>query len=93
MDIPWERASLARVIPSMSLADLAFDETHGMKLAVTINPEHADKLLAGSGHTFAEILEAATPASRCPASPYRRSSRPTRRSKRATPSPTTSRPC
>ncbi len=60
MDIPWERISLARFIPSMSLADPAFDETHGMKLAVTINPEHADKLLAGSGHTFAEILDAAT---------------------------------
>jgi Zn-dependent M28 family amino/carboxypeptidase len=59
MDIPWERASLARFIPSMSLADPAFDGTRGLKLAVTINPAHADKLLAGSGHTFAKIVEAA----------------------------------
>ena len=59
MDIPWERSSLARFMPSMSLADPAMDETRGLKLAVTINPAHADKLLAGSGHTFREILDAA----------------------------------
>jgi hypothetical protein len=59
MDIPWERASLARFIPSMSLADAALDGTRGMKLAVTVNPAHADKLLSGSGHTFNEIVEAA----------------------------------
>ena len=59
MDIPWERSSLARFMPSMSLADPAMDETRGLKLAVTVNPAHADKLLAGSGHTFREILDAA----------------------------------
>ncbi len=59
MDIPWERATLARFMPSMSLADPALDESRGLKLAVTINPAHADKLLAGSGHTFGAILEAA----------------------------------
>ena len=59
MDIPWERAALSRFMPSMSLADPAMDETQGLKLTVTINPAHADKLLAGSGHTIAEILDAA----------------------------------
>ncbi len=59
MDIPWERAALARSIPSMVLADPALDDARGIKLAVTVNPAHADKLLAGSGHTFAEILAAA----------------------------------
>ncbi len=59
MDIPWERASLARFIPSMSLANAALDGARGMKLAVTVNPAHADKLLAGSGHTFTEIVDAA----------------------------------
>ncbi len=29
MDIPWERSSLARFMPSMSLADPALDETRG----------------------------------------------------------------
>jgi Peptidase family M28 len=59
MDIPWERLALARFQPSMILADPAMDESRGLKLAVTVNPAHADKLLAGSGHTFAEILELA----------------------------------
>jgi Peptidase family M28 len=59
MDIPWERAALSRFMPSMSLADPAMDETQGLKLTVTINPAHADKLLAGSGHTIREILDAA----------------------------------
>jgi hypothetical protein len=59
LDIPWERFALARFIPSMALADPAMDEARGLKLAITINPAHADKLLAGSGHTFREILDAA----------------------------------
>jgi Zn-dependent M28 family amino/carboxypeptidase len=33
------------------------DESQGLKLAVTINPDHADKLLAGSGHSLREILD------------------------------------
>jgi hypothetical protein len=59
MDIPWERLTLARFQPSMILADPAMDETRGLKLAVTVNPDHADQWLSGSGHTFREILEAA----------------------------------
>ena len=59
MDIPWERSSLARFMPSMTLEDPAMDEARGLKLAVTMNPAHADKLFAGSGHTFREILDAA----------------------------------
>ena len=59
MDIPWERSSLARFMPSMGLADPAMDETQGLKLYVTVNPAHADKLFADSGHTFREILDAA----------------------------------
>jgi Peptidase family M28 len=59
MDIPWERFALARFMPSMALADPSMDETRDLKLAVTINPAHAEKLFAGSGHTFREILDAA----------------------------------
>src|SRR6516165_2915597 len=55
-DIPWERSTLARLQPSMSLADASLDDTQGQQIAVTMNPAHADKLLAGSGHTFAELL-------------------------------------
>jgi Zn-dependent M28 family amino/carboxypeptidase len=56
MDVPWARATLARLQPSMVLADPALDDTAGQQLAVTMNPAHADKLLAGSGHTFEELL-------------------------------------
>jgi Zn-dependent M28 family amino/carboxypeptidase len=59
MDIPWERAALARFQPAMTLADPAMDESRGLSIAVAINPARADKLLAGSGHTFQEILDAA----------------------------------
>jgi hypothetical protein len=59
MDIPWQRMALARFQPSMVLADPAMDDSRGLELAVTVNPAHADKLLAGSGHTLSEILDAA----------------------------------
>jgi len=56
MDIPWARSTLARLQPSMVLADPAFDETAGQQIAVTMNPAHADKLLELDGHTFPELL-------------------------------------
>jgi hypothetical protein len=59
MDIPRERLTLARSMPSMGMADSAMDETRGLKIYVTINPAHADKLFAGTGHTFREVLDAA----------------------------------
>ncbi len=55
MDIPWSRMRLSRVHPSMELADKTFDDAAGIQLYVTWNPAAADKLLAGSGHTFDEI--------------------------------------
>jgi len=56
MDIPWARSTLARLQPAMSLADASLSETAGQQLSATMNPAHADKLFAGSGHTFAEML-------------------------------------
>jgi hypothetical protein len=55
MDIPWSRMTLARKRPSMSLADPMFNDWKGIGLAVTWNPEFAEQLFDGSGHTFAEI--------------------------------------
>jgi Zn-dependent M28 family amino/carboxypeptidase len=55
MDIPWSRIALNRTHPSMDLADPEFNETAGIKTSLTFNPERAEKLFAGSGHTFAEI--------------------------------------
>ena len=59
MDIPWERLTLARFLPAMALADPSLDDNRGLKAGVTFNPAHADKLLAGSGHAFKDLLEAA----------------------------------
>jgi Zn-dependent M28 family amino/carboxypeptidase len=55
MDIPWSRVTLSRTQPSMDLVGKAFDESDGLKLALIFNPANAEKLFAGSGHTFAEI--------------------------------------
>jgi len=56
MDIPWSRMSLNRTHVNMELAEPEFDETPGMKLALTFNPTRAEKLFAASGHPFSEIL-------------------------------------
>src|SRR5215472_608010 len=56
MDIPWSRISLNRAHPSMALVGQEFEETAGEKLALSFNPEKAEKLFTGSGHTLAEIL-------------------------------------
>lgn len=55
MDIPWSRIALNRTHPSMNLAGPEFDETAGIKTVLAFNPARAEKLFAGSGHTFAEI--------------------------------------
>jgi hypothetical protein len=57
MDVPWERVSANRLQMTMQLADS--NETQGEQIAVSWNPDHADKLLAGTGHTFKEIVDAA----------------------------------
>jgi Zn-dependent M28 family amino/carboxypeptidase len=52
-DLPWSRTSSARLRPSMSLAD---DDESGGRLSIAVNPAHADKFLAGSGHTIDELI-------------------------------------
>jgi Zn-dependent M28 family amino/carboxypeptidase len=59
MDIPWERISVNRTHPSMSLSGAEFDETAGEKLAVIFNPSRAGKLFEASGHKLQEILDLA----------------------------------
>jgi hypothetical protein len=56
-DVPWARSSLARLQESMSLSDPALVDMKNIKVAVTVNAAHADKWLAGSGHTVAELLK------------------------------------
>jgi Zn-dependent M28 family amino/carboxypeptidase len=56
MDVPWARLSASRLQPAMSLADPKYDENAGLKISIRFNPAKAERLFAGSGHTFAEIL-------------------------------------
>ena len=58
MDIPWARQALSRSQPQMTLHESALQSYGGMRFAAYINPEHADKFFAGTGHNFAEILAA-----------------------------------
>jgi Zn-dependent M28 family amino/carboxypeptidase len=57
MDIPWERLKTLRTQLGMAPADETLDDTAGIKLGVAFNPASADKLFAGSGHTFQEISD------------------------------------
>ncbi len=59
MEIPWARQAAGWGRPRMSLADPALAGSRGWKFSASWNPDKADDLLAGSGHTFAEILDAA----------------------------------
>lgn len=57
MDIPWWRISANRAHPSMALKAAEFDETSGEDLALIFNPERAQKLFEGSGHSAQELFD------------------------------------
>src|SRR5262249_3920423 len=56
VEVPWSRSTGQRLQPEMSLADASLDEYPGQQVAITMNPEYADLLFDGSGHTFRELL-------------------------------------
>lgn len=54
-ELPWARATAARLTPSMRLADVPGDRP---RLNIALNPETgANRFLAGTGHTVAELIE------------------------------------
>ena len=55
-DIPWSRSSQARLQAAMTAADQALEDMKSVKLSATVDAEHADKWLAGSGHSVKELL-------------------------------------
>ncbi len=69
MDIPWSRIAVLRSQPSMSLAEPALDETPGQQLSVSVNPAHAEKIFAGTGHSFQEVLALAHAGKNLPGFP------------------------
>jgi len=68
-DVPWHRSKLARLLPSLSLADTALDDIEGQQLHVTFNPERAAKLFEGSGHEWDDVAELARRSERLPRFP------------------------
>jgi hypothetical protein len=55
LSLPWERMVASRQRETLVLADPELNESRGLKFAATINAAHADKFLAGSGHTISEL--------------------------------------
>jgi hypothetical protein len=64
--IPWERSTLARFNPVMSLADASVATSHGMQFNASINAAYADKWFEGTGHNIAELLALADAAQPLP---------------------------
>jgi Zn-dependent M28 family amino/carboxypeptidase len=56
MDIPWPRLIALSSQPGMRLAAPDLQIYHGPIFSASVNPEKAQVLFAGSGHTFAELL-------------------------------------
>jgi Zn-dependent M28 family amino/carboxypeptidase len=56
MDIPWARLISLSSQPGMRLSDPSMQIYHGPIFAASVNPEKAEVLFAGSGHSFAELL-------------------------------------
>ncbi len=69
MDIPWPRIAANRGQMTMQLADPGMTENSGIRIAVTWNPEKADELLAGTGHTFGELVATAEAGGQLPRFP------------------------
>jgi len=65
-DIPWERSSLSRFRPSLSLAATGAEENSSQQLAVTVNPARAEKFFVDSGRTFQELLALAEAGGQLP---------------------------
>jgi Zn-dependent M28 family amino/carboxypeptidase len=55
LEVPWPRVAGARLSEHMELEDAAAGGTTWPKFAMIMNPARADKLFAGSGHTFQEL--------------------------------------
>lgn len=69
-DIPWSRSTLARLQPAMAIDEKA-PAGQALQLTLTINPAHAGKFFAGSGHTLDELLNLANDRKPLPAFPLK----------------------
>ena len=54
----WTRLARTQFQPSVMLADPSMNDGRELTLFLYVNPDHADRLLAGSGHSLREIRDA-----------------------------------
>lgn len=84
MDFGWARVASSASQPGMRLAEFsdeaalaarhpALADDHGELFSATFNPADAEKLFAGTGHTFAEILALADAQKPLPRFPLNKS--------------------
>ena len=59
MEIPWSRQQASWGRPRVSFADPQLSVDRGLEFSASWNPAKADDLLAGSGHSFKGLLDAA----------------------------------
>ena len=57
-EVTWSRTAGSRFQLKMELRDPGPDFAPALPLTALFNPAHAEKLLAGSGHSFQEVLNA-----------------------------------
>ncbi|MFZ0891473.1 MAG: M28 family peptidase [Thermoplasmata archaeon] len=58
VSLPWSRMASSRFEPRMELRDPGDDVPAPLPFGVLFNTDYAERLFAGSGHTFQEILTA-----------------------------------
>jgi Zn-dependent M28 family amino/carboxypeptidase len=56
MEQPWERTAPSRLNPVMTLVDPRFNDLAGMTFNANVNPASAERLFAGSGRAFADLI-------------------------------------
>lgn len=59
LEVPWSRIAASRFGTSMDLADPELSGSGDFRVGFAFNPEHADMLLEGSGHSLDELRELA----------------------------------
>ncbi|MEZ5354181.1 MAG: M28 family metallopeptidase [Bryobacteraceae bacterium] len=68
-DLPWERASGARLQPAMTLADPALDTSKLLRFGAAFNPAHAQMLFEGAPQSLAQLLAIADRREKLPGFP------------------------
>jgi Zn-dependent M28 family amino/carboxypeptidase len=66
---PWAKTAPARLNPVMTLVDSRFNDLAGMKVNANVNSASAERLFAGSGRAFADLLALASDRKPLPAFP------------------------